>query len=223
MTDRTSRRAAIALSFVAIFAVLRLISGGQSVEAPVRLAPALRNEPGWYVVDRLQSHDDRLLLLHGREITARKGLHSWQSWAAALNDGARLALVGGTTVVFASAQSETAIVEGLKLGRTYVRVRNPNGPSIEFTAGVCGASYRLGDTISIQPFTTVSLEAAVAGAEGHTLQWIRSGNPLETVEISGSEVIRTNVQAAPGDWFSIVIFDDRGPTLLTGAIYTKDQ
>jgi len=102
-------------------------------------------------------------------------------------------------------------------------VRNPNAPAIELTARLCGRVYRLGDTIPIRPFTTILLEAVLTGAEGQTLHWIRAGEPVETVEISGSEVFRMTTPARPGDWFSIAVVDDAGPTLLTSAIYTEAQ
>ena len=104
---------------------------------------------------------------------------------------------------------EPAIIEGVNVGRVYVRVRDRDTPAIEFTAQLCGRVYRLGDTIPIQPFTTILLEAILTGAQGQ-LHWIRAGEPVETVEISGSEIVRTTTQARPGDWFSIVIVDDAG-------------
>ena len=150
-------------------------------------------------------HNDAGWYAHRLVDSDGKGpLHRWRLWAAALNDGAHVGLFDG-------------------VGRSYVRLRNPNTPTIEFTARLCGRVYRLGDTIHIQPFTTILLEAVLTGAEGQTLHWIRAGEPVGTVEISESEVFRTTTQARPGDWFSIAIFDETGPTLLTSAIYTEAQ
>jgi hypothetical protein len=101
-----------------------------------------------------------------------------------------------TTVVFASSLSEPAIVEGLRAGRTYVRVRDPNGPSIEFTALTENGPFELGDTI-YEPCSTIAFEAVVTGARGQTLQWMRRGIPVKTVRI-----------------------DEDGP-FLTSAIYTE--
>jgi predicted metal-dependent phosphoesterase TrpH len=164
-------------------------------------------------------------------------VYGWPFWADALNRGARLALVGGsddhtpentsdnhagspTTVVFASSLSEPAIVEGLRSGRTYVRVRGPQGPSIEFTALVESGSYEVGDTI-YEPLSIIALEAIVTGARGQALQWIRRGIPVKTVQIDEDGVMRANLKAHPGDWFSVVVSDEHGPTLLTSAIYTE--
>ena len=163
--------------------------------------------------------------------------YGWPFWADALNRGARLALVGGsddhtpentsdiragspTTVVFASSLSEPAIVEGLHSGRTYVRVRDPNGPSIELTALTESGLYEVGDTI-YQPCSTIAFEAIVTGARGQTLQWIRRGIPVKMVQIDEEGVMRANLTAHPGDWFSVVVSDEHGPTLLTSAIYTE--
>jgi hypothetical protein len=165
-------------------------------------------------------------------------LSGWPFWADALNGGAPLALVGGsddhtvdehrdatpgspTTMVFAKALSEASLVEGLKAGRTYVRVRGPNGPSIEFTARVRGRSFRLGDVIPMAPFTTVALEAVVTGAPGQMLEWIRQGEPLQSVAVSDAVPMRLEARARPGDWFSVIVSDEEGPTLMTGAIYTE--
>ena len=41
------------------------------------------------------------------------------------------------------------------------------------------------------------------------------------MEISEAGLFRATIQARLGDWFSVVIRDDAGPTLLTGAIYTE--
>ena len=176
---------------------------------------------------------ETLKAVHAVEV----GDDGWSFWADALNRGARLALIGGsdghspdnppnlrpgspTTVVFASELSERAIVEGLKSGRTYVRMRDPRGPSIEFTAFLESGIYAVGDTIQ-EPISTISLEAVVTGADGQTLQWIRNGRPVKTVQIVEGDVMSTNLKAHPGDWFSVVISDEKGPTLLTSAIYTE--
>ena len=167
----------------------------------------------------------------------RTPLYGWPFWADALNRGARLALVGGsddhtpedtsdirpgspTTVVFAASLSEPDIVEGLRAGRTYVRVRDPNGPSIELHALLESGLYGLGDTIS-EPLSHISFEAVVTGARGQTLQWIRRGVPVKTVRIDEDGEMHARIKAHPGDWFSVVISDDIGPTLLTSAIYTE--
>jgi hypothetical protein len=185
---------------------------------------------------------DVLSAVHGVEAvngadwaTRRSG---WRFWADALNAGARLALVSGsddhkpedttdgrpgspTTMVFADELSEPALVRGLKSGRTYVRVRDARGPTIELAAFVNRRRHQLGDTIRLKPFTMVSLEATVSGASGQTLQWMRRGEPIESTDLSGDGIVRLELQAAPGDWFSVNIVDDEGPTLLTSAIYTE--
>ena len=164
-------------------------------------------------------------------------VYGWPFWADALNRGARLALVGGsddhtpddtsdiragspTTVVFATSLSEPDIVEGLRSGRTYVRVRDAKGPSIEFTAFIESGSYEVGDTI-YDPLSPISLEARVTGARGQTLQWIRRGVPVKTERIDEDGTMHARLKAHPGDWFSVVISDADGPTLLTSAIYTE--
>lgn len=174
--------------------------------------------------------------VNGHDWTTPDG---WRFWADALNRGARLTLVGGsddhtpektsdsrpgspTTMVFAMGLSEPDIVDGLRLGRTYVRVRNPDGPSIEFTAldEDHEAVYEMGDAIR-STGSMISLEAVVTGAAGQTLQWIRRGVPMKVARIDEYGVVRTSLKAHPGDWFSVIVSDDSGPTLFTSAIYTE--
>jgi hypothetical protein len=112
------------------------------------------------------------------------------------------------------------IVEGLRSGRTYVRVRGPQGPSIEFTALVESGSYVVGDTI-YEPLSIIAFEAIVKGARGQALRWIRRGIPVKTVQIDEDGVMRANLKAHPGHSFSVVVSDEHGPTLLTSAIYTE--
>jgi hypothetical protein len=94
------------------------------------------------------------------------------------------------------------------------------GPSVELTACLDDGVYDVGDTID-EPFSTIALEAVVIGATGQRLHWIRTGRPVKSARIDEEGVLRTTLKAQPGDWFSVVISDENGPTLLTGAIYTE--
>lgn len=246
MAISTGRRAATAISLVVIFAALL---GAANIRRH-RDSPAKTAEVGnahrWHTVNPHQLWPLlRRATGNGAFLHAIEAIHDsewdspdygWPFWAESLNLGAKLALVGGsdddaagassnsgspTTVVFAEALSERAVIGGLKAGRTYVRVRGPHGPAIEFTAISGGRTYGIGDTIECRPETTISLQATVTGGGNQTLQWIRSGTPFESVELPEHGTVRIDVHPRRGDWYSVVLADDDGPTVFTSAIFTE--
>src|SRR5262249_23353012 len=75
----------------------------------------------------------------------------WPVWVRLLNAGFHITAIGGSddhsadetndraigspaTVVYAEALSESALIDGLRRGHAYVRVRGPKGPSLQFEA-----------------------------------------------------------------------------------------
>ncbi len=188
---------------------------------------------GWNVTDPAV-----MAAVHGVEVvngdTATGPLAGWTFWARLRSAGYRLTAVGGSdehtvaddadrqlgrpaTVVWASALSEAALVEGLKSGRVYVRVRGPDGPRIEFYAEHATGRVDMGGTVPAGG--SVRLVAAVSGAEGQTLQWVVDGTVAAEVAVPASPLSLTFEQPAlAGRWFSVVVRDARGPTLLANAI-----
>lgn len=186
---------------------------------------------GWNVAD-----DGVLGAVHGVEVVngmTRSGPEwGWPIWAAWLNRGARLTAVGGSdehtpdepedyrigqpaTVVWARELSETAIVDGLKSGRVYIRTRGPDGPALEFEAEAGGVRYPMGAVIPAGP---LRLSATITGADGQELQWIRNGSAMATgIVVSGAAERR--VDARSGDWFALVVRDAGDPSLISNAIY----
>lgn len=188
---------------------------------------------GWNVSDPAV-----MAAVHGVEVvngdTAAGPLSGWAFWARLRSAGYRLTAVGGSdehtvaddadrqlgrpaTVVWASALSEAALVEGLKSARVYVRVRGPDGPRIEFYAEHATGRVDMGGTVPAGG--VVRLVAAVSGAEGQTLQWVVDGAVAAEVAVPASPLPLTFEQPAlAGRWFSVVVRDARGPTLLANAI-----
>jgi hypothetical protein len=157
----------------------------------------------------------------------------WPFWARMLNAGHRLAVIGGsddhtpdetqdqrigrpTTVVYARELSEPALLEGLRAGRTYVRTRGPEGPTLEMAARSGGQRFESGDTV---PAGELTLEAVVGRAPGQSASWIRNGETLTRMPVPADGRVTHSVAARPGDWFSLVVRDAAGPTLYSGAIY----
>ena len=186
---------------------------------------------GWNV-----STPDVLRHVHGVEVvngdTVSGSLSGWAFWARMLSAGHRLTAVGGSdehtvdddadrrigrpaTVVWAEALSEAAIIDGLKRGRVYVRVRGPQGPRLEFHAEHAGARVEMGGETAAGG--TLTLVATVAGAEGQSLQWIADGAVVAEAPVSAAPV-RLEQPATAGRWFSLVVRDASGPTVFANAI-----
>jgi predicted metal-dependent phosphoesterase TrpH len=191
---------------------------------------------GWNVTD-----DEMLRAVHGVEVVngmTRSGPQwGWPIWAAWLNRGVRLTAVGGsdehtpdetrdyrigepTTVVWARELSEPAIVDGLKSGRVYIRTRGPQGPTLEFDAEVDGTSYPMGAVIPATGPTRIRLSARVGRAEGQTLWWVRNG-AVTGVQPVGAGPAEHEVDAAPGDWFSVTVTDGPDVTLIGNPVYLR--
>jgi hypothetical protein len=177
--------------------------------------------------------------VHGVEVvngdTVSGPLSGWEFWARLLSAGHRLTAVGGSdehtvdddadrrlgrpsTVVWAEALSEAAIVDGLKRGRVYVRVRGPQGPRLEFHAEHAGARVEMGGDMPAGG--TLTLVATVSDAEGQTLQWITDGKVVAEAPVS-SMPVRLEQTAIAGRWFSLVVRDASGPTLMSNAISVR--
>ena len=190
---------------------------------------------GWNVTD-----EEMRQAVHGVEVvngTAREGpLYGWPFWVALLNRGWRVTAVGASddhtpddgsdrtvgtpaTVVWASELSEAAIVEGLRSGRVYVRTRGPQSPSLDLSAVVAGTTYPMGSTIPETEVPSIRLRAVLDDASGQTLEWIRNGRVFARVDVTSARgTFDQSVSVAPGDWFSVVVRDQQGPTLLSNTI-----
>jgi hypothetical protein len=177
--------------------------------------------------------------MNGLEIVngdiAEGPLAGWPVWAKMLNAGLHLTAIGGSdehtadetrdhaigipaTVVYAEELSEPALLQGLRKGRAYVRTRGPAGPTIQFEAVSRGTRWEMGETIP-NPATDVILSITVSRAPGQRVQWIRNGEIISTAPLTEGQSASLPVNASPGDWFSVILRDDTGPTLFSNAIY----
>ena len=188
---------------------------------------------GWNLTDR-----DVMASVHGVEVVNGEAvagpLSGWSFWARLLSHGYRLTVVGGSddhtvddatdrqigrpaTVVWAQTLSEAAVVDGLKRGLAYVRVRGPEGPRLEFHAvHSAGRQVEMGGTVPSGG--RVRLVASLAGAEGQTLQWIVDGAVAAEMGVSAA-AMTLDQPAVAGRWFSLVVRDALGPTLMSSAIF----
>jgi hypothetical protein len=165
-------------------------------------------------------------------------LAGWRFWASMLNSGLHLTAIGGSddhtadeqrdravgrpaTMVYAEELSESALLNGLKNGRAYVRTRGVSGPVLQFEGTAKGQSWQMGATVPKSALTEIVLSATVVRAAGQQIQWIRNGEVVSTVPAVNDRHALLPVQAHPGDWFSVVLRDRQGPTVFSNAIYVE--
>jgi len=80
----------------------------------------------------------------------------------------------------------------------------------------------MGDTVP-NAITDLTLWVAVSRAVGQRLEWVRNGEVISTTSLTErqSATLRATVQA--GDWLSVILRDDAGPTLFSNAIYIAQR
>jgi hypothetical protein len=93
-----------------------------------------------------------------------------------------------TTMVFASGLSAKAIVDGVRHGRTVVKLQGPGDPMIELE--------KIGETVRAE---TLTLSAKVTGGVGHQLKWIHAGEVAATVDLTSDPQTVTQSATAPTD------------------------
>lgn len=95
-----------------------------------------------------------------------------------------------TTLVFAQELSVQGIVEGVKRGRTVVKMDGPTSPMIELTSNVAPQ----GDTVTADVTTFV---ATVTGGIDHQVRFVRDGELLEEVDVTSDPFVHELELQAP--------------------------
>jgi hypothetical protein len=95
-----------------------------------------------------------------------------------------------TTMVFAEELSVDAILEGVRSGRTVVKVNGTDDPMLETEL----SGERMGDTVFAN---TATLSVVVTEGEGQTLQVIKNGTVLESVTVSSDPFTHETIVEAP--------------------------
>jgi hypothetical protein len=95
-----------------------------------------------------------------------------------------------TTLVEAGGLGVSALIAGIRAGRTVVKLQGPADPMIELLPSVAAS----GDTVRA---TSVSLRARVTGGAGQELRFVRDGTPLDAVAIGGEDFEHALVVEAP--------------------------
>jgi hypothetical protein len=131
-------------------------------------------------------------------------------WEQICADGSHAAAIGGsddhsggqasgaldspigtpTTMVFADALSVDAILEGVRSGRTVVKINGMDGPMLETEL----SGERVGDTVFAD---TGTLSVIVTGGAGQTLQIFKNGAVLQTLAIASDPFTHETSVEAP--------------------------
>lgn len=123
-----------------------------------------------------------------------------------------------TTMVHASELSVAGILEGIRNGRTVVKLQGPGDPMVELGSSVAPA----GDTIAAR---TVTLRATVTGGAGNTLRFVQNGGAQEAVTIDAdpfvAEVTTTAPPTGEDRWRAEVLVNDK-PRTVTSHLWVKD-
>ncbi|MEZ5317192.1 MAG: CehA/McbA family metallohydrolase [Vicinamibacterales bacterium] len=159
-------------------------------------------------------------------------------WAARLNEGARITGIGGgddhaastgsrsavgtpTTVVYAEALTETAILAGVRSGRVFIKTRGPDGPDLRFSAPALGAV--MGEVVSCGS-GTVRFRVSATRASGQRVDVIRNGQPaLATAPVLDGDdaMVAFDLAVRPGDWVRVNLRDADGITVVGNPIYLR--
>lgn len=159
----------------------------------------------------------------------------WSVWAEMLTRGHRVVPIGGSdehtpdeiadrrvgvpaTVVFAQELSERALLQGLKAGRVYVRTRGLTGPELDFHAVRGADRAAMGEAVAAGPLV---LHVATSAAAGQSISWIRNGAVVATTALAADGSASTRLEGRPGDWVSVILRDERGPTVFSNAIHVR--
>lgn len=171
--------------------------------------------------------------------TARSGVHLWQEH---LNEGMRITAVGGsdahhpdpgvvgvpTTVVYASALAERAILDGIRSGRVFVDTEGSHNRGLEWSATGKGQSVTMGETLYVAAGDRAQFHLTMDHLQGAHPEIVIDGETRPTVSDAPAEtdhVVRT-FYYTPLDsrhhWLRVNVRDEAGKLLLLGnAIYVN--
>jgi hypothetical protein len=166
-------------------------------------------------------------------------------WYARLNEGHRITAIGGSddhgarsprghigspaTVIYAAELSETALLEGIRSGRVYVRTRGPEGPRLELT-GAAGETpalqtqtAQMGGIVKVaKAGTAVRLAVHAAGAVGQRAEIVRNGEVVSTLSVeTADQELSFALTMTPGQWVHVRLRDAQGITAFTNPVYAR--
>lgn len=125
-----------------------------------------------------------------------------------------------TTMVWAEELSVAAILEGVRRGRTVVKMQDPSDPMLDLTAG----DLRIGDTIDT-PTATLRLE--VTGGMGQRVRFVRNGASQGPIEVTSDPfVTELPIEAPYGtaeDRWRAELWVGGDPRVITGHLWVAPR
>jgi hypothetical protein len=221
-----------------VFSHARQLGALVSINHPGRETGERCTGCGWDAPQTDYAVVDAIEVVNGRNVSGPTAGEVF--WHARLNEGHRLTGIGGsddhgaatrqgsavgtpTTVVYAEALSEAALLAGIRAGRVYIKTGGPQGPDLRFDAPAHKAS--MGDTVRIESPGPVALRVRVTGGAGQRVEVIHNGGvraDLATAPLaSNDETIEMAVDVAPDDWVRINVRDADGITVMGNPIYIR--
>jgi hypothetical protein len=160
------------------------------------------NKSGVFLIPRALEHWDHLHALGHMQVAPIGGSDDHHGGQ---NPGILGSVIGApTTMVLAANLSHSAIVEGVRLGRTYIKLNNNSDPNVDFFALCAGSGDKvlLGGTVPIgTESVTLSFEvtqSALASKNPHVAQRThlrnseRSDRLLQDAGIYSYQLVRNN-------------------------------
>src|SRR5207244_701503 len=80
-----------------------------------------------------------------------------------------------TTVVFARELSERAVLDGIKAGHVFLKLKGPAGPGVYFTATSGSQSAMAGDNIKTRAGDSIAFAIQVVGGADAKVEVVRDG------------------------------------------------
>lgn len=163
-------------------------------------------------------------------------------WDALLDKGSRAAAVGGsddhragkksgflssvvgspTTMVRADELSAAAIVEGIKKGRTVVKLDGPDDPMAELEVAAAKGGDALGHPGDALGVRSVHLRVKVTKGLGSTVRFVKNGAPLDAVPVNADPFEYDTVVEPPAggeDRFRAEVLVDDKPRTVTSHVW----
>jgi hypothetical protein len=168
------------------------------------------------------------------------GIPNIPFWDKQLNDGCRLAGIGGsdnhrpmqpldgigsvgspTTVVYAAELSTPAILAGIRAGHVFIDVAGTRDRSLEVTARAGDKAVHMGDMLAAHEGDTVNFEMHVIAAQGGKARWIEDGKEVASktnADVSSVDQSFSLAWVSDGHrhWFRAEVVDSKGKRLLLG-------
>jgi hypothetical protein len=150
-------------------------------------------------------------------------------WYARLNEGYHITAIGGSddhgarsprgrvgspaTVIYASALSEAALLDGIRAGRVYIRTRGPEGPTLEVTSAPGSGPNSDND---------VRLTMKIGRAAGQRVELVRNGDVLTLLRADSADTTLIQVVTlGAGQWVHVRLRDADGITAFSNPIYGR--